>query len=255
MLTCLFFELFCSPHFLSSWGWRISFLLGGCIGLLGSFLRKSLDESPAFEKLEKNHLLLKKPLKESICFYKQKMCLAFLISLSEVVGFFVISIFPVIYFKRIFGTSSVFNICFSAILLSISAVTIPLFGKYGSNRGYKPVFYFSFIGILLTSFLFYLSIERRDIVLTVLSECLFILFLNFQLALLPSLLTDLFPPFVRYTCIGLSFNLCDGVIGGIAPFAAIYLVKITHDPASFILLFVVSSLISLISMKFAKEIK
>ena len=76
---------------------------------------------------------------------------------------------------------------------------------------------------------------------------------NIQLALLPSLLTDLFPTAARYTAIGLSFNMCDGLLGGIAPFLALYVVNKTHNPASFVLFFIAATILSLIALPFVEE--
>ena len=42
-------------QFLLSWGWRISFWSGALIGLLGFVLRKTLDETRIFKKLEELH--------------------------------------------------------------------------------------------------------------------------------------------------------------------------------------------------------
>ncbi|MGW8379989.1 MFS transporter [Streptomyces sp. ODS28] len=36
---------------MESWGWRIPFLIGGPIGLVGLYLRMKLDETPAFQKM------------------------------------------------------------------------------------------------------------------------------------------------------------------------------------------------------------
>jgi len=41
-----------SDHSLDSWGWRIPYLVGGPLGMVGLYLRLKLDETPAFQKLE-----------------------------------------------------------------------------------------------------------------------------------------------------------------------------------------------------------
>ena len=39
-----------SPDAMSSWGWRIPFLLAGVIGVVGLYIRLRLEESPAYEQ-------------------------------------------------------------------------------------------------------------------------------------------------------------------------------------------------------------
>ena len=38
-----------TPETLATWGWRIPFLVGGILGLVGLFLRANADETPEFE--------------------------------------------------------------------------------------------------------------------------------------------------------------------------------------------------------------
>ena len=47
--------------------------------------------------------------------------------------------------------------------------------------------------------------------------------------------------------------MCDGLVGGAAPFLAIYLVHQTKDPASFAFLFLISTIISLAALNFVKD--
>lgn len=255
MMTCLFFSLFFSEKFVTTIGWRLSFIIGGLIGLFGFYLRNKLQESPYFEHLEKHHQISRAPILDAFRKHKKHLAIAFLISISEVVGFFTIAIFPVIYFNKIFGTSTLINASLSAAFLMLSAFTVPLFGKLGDKYHYKTLFLISFIGILLLSLPFYLAVQNQSFIWTIVCELFFIFFLNFQLALLPSLLTDLFPTSVRFTCLGFSFNVCDGLIGGMAPFLAIYLVTQTHNAASFVYILFISTIISLITLAFIKEKK
>lgn len=79
------------------------------------------------------------------------------------------------------------------------------------------------------------------------------LLLNIQFALLPCLLAELFPTSTRYTGLGMSFNLCDSVIGGFTPLLALFLTNHIGDIATFVLLIASSAVISLITFLFIKE--
>jgi len=39
---------------IESWGWRIPFLLGGAIGAVGVYMRRQIDESPAYRETAAN---------------------------------------------------------------------------------------------------------------------------------------------------------------------------------------------------------
>jgi MHS family proline/betaine transporter-like MFS transporter len=54
-----------SPDQMQEWGWRLAFIIGGIVGTISWFVRKSLEESPAFLRL-KQHLAARRsgPLSE-----------------------------------------------------------------------------------------------------------------------------------------------------------------------------------------------
>lgn len=83
-------------------------------------------------------------------------------------------------------------------------------------------------------------------------EMIFMALLAVQTALLPSLLCDLYPSTVRYSCIGLSSNLCDSIIGGLTPIATFYLMRFSANANSFMLIIIIAFLISLIPFSLIK---
>lgn len=64
-VTTAYFVAYIISHVLTneqmaSWGWRLSFLFGGVLALVGYFIRKKTVETPLFIKLEnKNHQVIK----------------------------------------------------------------------------------------------------------------------------------------------------------------------------------------------------
>lgn len=253
MVECLLLEKYLSHQVLITWGWRFSFLIGGLFGLLGFFLRSKLKESPMFQHLKELHEVLKKPITESFKRHKEKMLIGFCVAIFEVVGFYTISIFPALYFKQIFNISDMKNVVIIAILLTVSAVTIPIFGKVSERYNTRFLLISSALGVIFVSFPFYQAINRSDFFYTIVYEIILIFFLNIQFALLPSFLAELFPTRVRFTCVAFSFNTCDSIIGGLTPILGIYLIKSTGNNAAFVLLLVLSALISLPIFNLVKE--
>lgn len=49
----LLIQSFMTPEQVSTYGWRIPFWIGGALGLLGFWVRRSLEESPEFERVKK----------------------------------------------------------------------------------------------------------------------------------------------------------------------------------------------------------
>lgn len=252
MVQCLLLEKFLSHQDLIQWGWRLSFFIGGLIGIFGYFLRSKLHESPAYQELLNHHSVLANPLKEVFKKHKIDIFKGFFIAIFEVVGFFTIAFFIVAYSGKIFNISTDKTLIFNLIVQVAIIFIIPLIGRIGDKVKNKPLFIFSGIGVIITSVPFYYAIINSQTFWSLLLLTVLILILCIQFSLLPCAITDLFPSEVRFTCIGISFNLCDGVIGSLAPILAFLLIKFTGDPASFVILFPITAVIFLITLRFIK---
>ena len=250
MIQCLVLETYFSHEFLIRWGWRISFIIAGVIGFIGVILRSRLHESSSFKRLQASSKVLSNPIAEIFKHYKKQLLLAFFISIFEVTGFFMTAFFIVEHFTKIFDLSpklgSLINILFLIPILFIQ----PLMGKLGERHGTKPLSILSAIAVLLVSFPFYLSVSNSQHLWSLLFLGILIVSLCIQFALIPSILADIFPSSIRFTGIGFSFNMCNSIIGSLVPFAAWWLIKITGNPALFIIIYPLSAISFLLMVPF-----
>jgi MHS family proline/betaine transporter-like MFS transporter len=253
ILECFLLETYLSPEHLMAWGWRLSFIVGGLIGLFGFYLRRSLSESPLFENLAKHSKLSHRPVFESLARHKKNLMLGFSYSALNAVGFYMICIFSAVYFGKILGTSSSQNSLITAGLITLGTLPIPLYGMLGNKYTIKPLLITSAVGIALLCFPLYFSLTSQSVFYTVILEMVILLLLNVQFAFLPSLLAELFPTSVRFTCVGISFNTCDSIMGGLTPVLSLVLIKYTHHTASFTAILLFAALLSLTGFLFLKN--
>lgn len=212
-----------SVESLSSWGWRVCFIVGGFIGLLGWYLRNTLSESPLFETVKTEGKISKSPIKESFLKYKIPMAKAFCLSALSGSGWFIIFIFSPLYMARVLGIRPGQQVLINAFLLLGSSLIMPLFGYLASGPYKRALFISSAIGIILLSLPLYFSAVHFTFATFVTLEILMIILLTAQFALLPPLLCELFPIRVRYTGVGISYNLCIVLFGGASPVVALAL--------------------------------
>jgi MHS family proline/betaine transporter-like MFS transporter len=253
MLECYFFEKYMPHDFLVNWGWRISFIIGGLLGLVGFYIRGKLKETPAFLRLEENKKVLHKPITESILRHKKEICIGFFASILDVIGFYMFSVFLGIYFNKVLKISTANNLLITACTLILSTITLPFLGKLGDKYKMRRLLIGSALGMIIFSYPFYMAASYSSVVFTTILELILMLLLNVQFALLPCLLAELFPTSTRYTGIGMSFNLCDSVVGGLTPLLALLLTNFIGDVATFTVFIVFASLVSLITFILVKE--
>lgn len=253
MLLCFSLERYLSNEQLVSWGWRLSFGVASVIGIIGFFVRRKLHESKEFEHLKIEHKIEKNPLRKSFKYHKKNMILALFISVFEVIGFFMIYFYLFENSKEILRIPSKFVLLIYSLYLIILTIIMPIIGSIGSKYESRVLLKLSAFGVILFSLPFYLSILNGSILLMFLFLTIIILLFCIQFSFLPSFIAGLFPTAVRFTCIGFSFNITDGVIGGFVPNIGDWLTKVTGKPASFIFLFPLTAIIFLICLKFIKK--
>ncbi len=67
--------LFDEAQFLA-WGWRIPFLLSSVLVFLGLWIRKDIDETPAFKQVKKSGQVAKAPLRDTLKHHWREVLIA-----------------------------------------------------------------------------------------------------------------------------------------------------------------------------------
>jgi SAM-dependent methyltransferase/MFS family permease len=256
----LFLQKYLSPKVLLQQGWRSAFLSTGLLGIGGYFLRKKLHETRGFNLAQKGHQILQYPVKELFKHHKQEIALACALSTFEIVAFCLITIVHVFYYKEIFNLTQNENLIISIITLVACTIFPPIIGRIA---GFFPERFFpariiqlmnlSAWGFIVLSPFFYYAILHKDLIYTLSIQTILVLLFSIQAAILPSLLTRLFPTPIRYTGIGFSFNICDGILWGLVPFISASLIYKTQNIASFVIFFPIAAVIFLISSSYLKR--
>lgn len=252
-VECFALEKFLSTDALISWGWRFSFLIGGVLGLLGLFLRYKLHETPVYREMHTHVKVTKEPLLGVLNQHKKGILFGITYCALNSSAFYLISAnFPT-YFSNLIGTDYSNNLLVTVIILLIISIPLPLFGYLADHFDNRKMLLGSVGGTILILFPLYLTIQYNFPVVMGLLLFLFCMFFTCLTALIPYAISELFPTRVRFTCVGLSFNLADAIIGGFTPFLAMQLLSATGNQASFCLILLGVSIISFIGYYIMKE--
>ena len=245
-----------SPEDMSSWGWRIPFMVGLLITPLGFYIRRFVAESPEFQALSKTNPSRSTPFRDVIRYHLGDVLTGFSLLIPGTVAFYVWFVFIPAYVAR------ELQLAFSYAMLSslISGITlvliIPFMGHLSDRVGGWRVLVTGVIvfGLLAYPMLHYViaapSFER---LLTIQIICA-IPIAGFW-APMPGLLAHLFPTEVRSTGMSISYNMVSLLFGGLAPFTLTWLVGKTasnYVPAYYV---IGCTILSLLAMLLAARIK
>ncbi len=248
IIETFFMDGFTSVSFMETWGWRISFWSSGLIGLLGIYLRKSLHETPVFRKAKLHHQLDNENIFQILKTYMKPICLATAFGGVSGSTFYLIASYLPTYLDSSLGLNLNSNLLLTLSIILLSTILLPIIGKIGDrydNR--KMLLYSNILIVILLVFIFYTlqyNLNKPTLILGI----LFIIPLSCITALLGYIYCELFPFKVRFTGVGLSFNLADGIIGGFTPVIALSLAKWSGFNGAFCFYILATAVLSIIAI-------
>jgi len=214
------------PQFIS-WGWRITFLLGGLLGIVGIILRKKLSESPEFLS-NKNKSTL--PIRTLLRGHKNKILQGVSIIAINAVFIYLLYIFMPTYLQQLTvwkGATTTINLL-NFLNITIFTLMILTMGMLSDRLGAKKIFSFGTKGFILTAILGYLLISSGHVLGLALAMIIFSVFSAAITASAPYLLASLFPTEIRYTGVGTCYNIAYAIFGGTTPPITMTLLSKTH---------------------------
>lgn len=230
--VALAFSSMLSREDFETWGWRVPFLFGIVIGLVGLYLRKACEESPAYEQAKSDGTLAKRPVIEAVSGHWREMLQAFGIYITVTMPFYLTSIYLISFTEKHLGQTTAqaltINGCVMAAMLASLLVTAWLSDIVGRRR------------VLLASALvigacvvpLFQWMEGGDFTQILLAQVIFGTIVGCYLGPVPAVLVELFPTRVRYTGMAISYNLAAALFGGTAPMVCVWLLATTGTALS-----------------------
>jgi MFS transporter, MHS family, proline/betaine transporter len=212
---------------LLAWGWRVPFLLGICVGLVGVYLRWRLDDTPKFNELEESHNVASAPFMETFREHTRDILLAFGITLHNTAAYYIALLYMSGYMSSAGGLPRTTALWISTGCLAIFVCLLPVSGWLSDRVGRKPLLITSCIGYIVLGYPFFLLAGSGSAGLAFLAILLMVILLACYSGAAVALYAEIFPTRVRYTALSLPYNVAVAVFGGFAPFIATFLIEIT----------------------------
>ena len=204
-----------------SWGWRVPFLLSIILVGIGLYIRLSILETPAFEKLKESRREARQPTLEVLRHYPKQVLLAMGARVAENGSFYIYSVFSLTYATQYAGVDR--NVVLHAILIASAcdALAIPLYGALSDRIGRRPVYMFGAIMTAVFAFPFFWLIGTgQPRLVTVAMLGAFLLSHGAMYAPQAAFLSEMFGTRVRYSGASLGSQLASVLAGGLAPLIA-----------------------------------
>jgi len=240
-----------TPQQFAEFGWRIAFLLGLPTGLVGLYVRYRLEDSPAFRKIEKRGEIVSLPTVELFRTNFIPMVKGVGLTAANFAGYYLVFIYISIYLQTA-GTLTRAQATWSTTAtLIVAALTLSLFGLLSDVIGRKWVIGGSSLGFLLLTLPMFKILQGTDLTMIIAAQMVLSICEAAVLGAIWGALTELFPTRVRYSGVGIAFNIAGALVGGSAPFIATWLIQQTGDkssPAYFMMAIAAITLLTLLTV-------
>ena len=218
---------------LSTWGWRLAFVVGAILAFGIYWLRRGIDETPEFQAeaaperraggiadLWRNH--------------RRSVLIAFGLAVGSNVAFYTYTT----YMQKYLVGSSGFTkpvasgICAAATILAI--LLQPMLGGLSDRIGRKPLLYWFAIGGIFGTVPLMTAIgQTHDPLIAFALVLAALLILSGATATSAIVKAELFPPHVRALGVGLPYAISQSIFGGSAEAIALRLKQIGHESLYF----------------------
>jgi MHS family proline/betaine transporter-like MFS transporter len=218
--------------------WRFAFILGGCMGIVGLYLRLKVSETPIFKLLARKKQTLKAPFANVIKTAWPSMIITFCLGgvASSVV--YLVKTYVNVFYHNVLhldNTTALMYLSYASVVLMIA---LPISGAIADRIGKFKMIVLSSIAILLfalPTLLFMSAITpwKQILALTVLGM------LGGGIAGTAYIFViSLFKPEQRYSGVAFSYNLGIAMFGGTSAIISRWLVEMTglfYAPAFYIM--------------------
>ena len=217
-----------SPEQLEGWGWRIPFLLGGLLVPVGIYMRRNIEETPAYRDAARQG-----PPPAQATSNWGPAAQAFGFTVLRTVSYYVMLNYMPTFTQRYAGLGRAEALWSNTVGLAVLVLSIPLMGRLSDRFGRKPLLLACCAGFLLLSYpLFAAMVAGVGLPTVILIQIVFALLISAFSGPGPAAIAEIFPTSSRSTWMSTGYSLAVAIFGGFAPYIATWLIARTGSPIS-----------------------
>lgn len=220
-----------APAQMDAWGWRVPFLVGCLIVPFLFLIRRSLEETEAFQA--RKHRPSPREIYRSMLENWRIIIAGCMMVVMTTVSFYMITAYTPTFGKTVLKLDDVDNLIVTMCVGLSNFIWLPVMGALSDRVGRKPLLVIFTVLTLLTAYpaLSWLVAEPSFSHLLMVELWLSFLYGSYNGAMVVSL-AEVMPPAVRTTGFSLAYSLATALFGGFTPAIATYLIHETGNKAA-----------------------
>ena len=248
-IAALFTTILTSEQ-MDAWGWRIPFLLGGILGPVGLWMRRTIDETPAYKKMTAA------PVSAGEAHTNPWLLAgrAFGFTIVWTVCFYVLLNYMPTYTQKYLKISASAALWSNTIGLLALLIFIPILGKLSDRIGRKPLLLACCVAYIVLPYpIFSFLVSGASYTALIMVQILFAILIAMFSGPGPAAIAEIFPTRTRSTWMTSGYALSVAIFGGFAPFISVYLIDKFNSPLAHTFYLIAAAVVSTIVIATLRE--
>jgi MHS family proline/betaine transporter-like MFS transporter len=232
---------------LDAWGWRIPFLLGLVVGIAGYLLRRHVLETVPTERRKRA------PIIETLHDH-WRIVLGFAgLSVFNAVSFYVGFVYLVSWLQTADGMAPARALEINSVSMAVLLPVMIATGFLTDRIGRKPVLLLACILGFIGAVPLFLLLNHPSALSAQLGQLGLVMIVGLFGGAQPSIMVEAAPLQVRCTAVALGYNITLGVIGGLTPLFATWLVERTGEEIAPAFLIMAAAAVTFVTVLWLRE--
>jgi MHS family proline/betaine transporter-like MFS transporter len=254
-LLMLGFSLLLGDRAMHEWAWRLPFFVAAPLGLVGTYLRSRMEDTPIFREIEAHHQQEPGATTELrdlvVRYWRPLLTMGGLVVALNVVNYTLLSYMPT-YLQRRLGLSTDAALVVPIVGMLFMMVFVPFAGALSDRVGRKPMWWISLVGLFVGVVPLYLLMATSFVGAIVGFALLGLLYVP-QLATISATFPAMFPTHVRFAGFAISYNVATSLFGGTAPAFNSWLIGKTGNELMPAYVMMIACVIGAVALRFTPE--
>ncbi|MHA7223961.1 MFS transporter [Arthrobacter sp. RHLT1-20] len=225
----LFFTLILSPSEMSSWGWRLPFLLSFPLLLVGMYMRLKIEETPEFSSVHADSSTSGSPLRTLVRDHGKNMLVVMGIVVAFAISTYTVVTFMLSYLRTVVKVETVPATVAVLTATVFGALLIPVFGWLSDKIGRKPVLLLACVSCIILPLLGLMIVLSSVPGAILIGQMVMWIPVAIFCGVTPAAFSELFPTEVRVSGFGIAYSVSTALFSGTAPFIATLLIEQTGN--------------------------
>ncbi len=238
-----------------TWGWRVPFILSALLVVFGLWIRKGIDETPEFKKVQESGEIPKLPIVDTLKYHWREVLIAIGAKVVETAPFYIFSTFVVSYATTNLEFTRTSTLTAVMIATVVTTILIPVMGNLSDKVGRKKLYVTGTVTMALFAFPYFWMLQQGSVALLIIATVIGLGIIWAPItAVLGTMFSEIFDAKIRYTGISLGYQIGAAVAGGTAPLVATaLLVRFDNSYIPVAIYIIFTALISLVSIWAVKD--